>query len=276
MLVVSRLASVSLLVLAAACTVAPAGEEQGESGSAIVGGTETSGFMGIGYLEAVGKSADGKTWVTNGTFCTASLIAPDVVLTAAHCTDGIEKVFEGSGYVFDHIGFGVGKVGGSKTTKATQVVAHPGYGGGESADMTHDIAYLVLEKSVAGVKPLTLQRTRHLGSCEYVATGYGVSKDGYERGTEPPAGSVGVRKALVVCSNKGLVEGMIETYSDQGSQCSGDSGGPLRVRNTDRIVGVVSFATSAKCEANGREYYAPVASNLSFIDEGLASSRTAR
>jgi secreted trypsin-like serine protease len=71
------------LVAVAAATVLLGGS----SATAVVGGTtDTTGrFPNVGVLQI----HDGDEWFD---FCSVTLVAPDVVLTAAHCTDFLQEV----------------------------------------------------------------------------------------------------------------------------------------------------------------------------------------
>jgi Trypsin len=131
----------------------------------------------------------------------------------------------------------------------------------------HDIGYLVLAKAFRSVKPLTIRRSRHTDTCNYVATGYGTTaQDG--------SGDTGQRKALSMCALEAFSFGMIESYSKTGGAiCGGDSGGPLRLDNTLEIVGVVSGPLpkpTAPCQNGWHTLYTAVAQNLVFVDEAYA------
>jgi hypothetical protein len=62
-----------------ACTAPPVGEDVGSQSAAIEGGTPTTAFPAVGNL--VVNTVAGYPLP----YCTATLVAPDVILTAAHC-----------------------------------------------------------------------------------------------------------------------------------------------------------------------------------------------
>ena len=267
-----------LVAVSAMACAAPATEEDGAAtGSAIVGGIPTSDFPGIGYFQAIGKTPTGER--SSGSFCTGTLIAPDVVLTAAHCLDDLEESFD-AGTTYDRLEFAIGASDRAADTRvsvaAKTVKLHPGYKvTGGTDDTTHDIGYVVLREPITIAQPLRVKRTMHAASCSYVATGYGVSLNGFaHKATHVDAESNGIRRALVTCASAGYDDAMIVTHTSAGSQCNGDSGGPLRIRQTDEIVGVVSYSGASTCTANTRTYYTPVATHLDFVDEALALSRS--
>src|SRR4051812_2852057 len=86
-----RAGSLALLFLIAACA-APASEASEDSAStddAIVDGAETFEHPEVGLFH------------NGGSYCTATLIRPNVVLTAAHCVTGGFKDEAVTGYSFD-------------------------------------------------------------------------------------------------------------------------------------------------------------------------------
>lgn len=269
-----RLAFASVACLALgwiACS--PAVEEADESAGAVVGGDLDDTNPAIGFLGYAGSP--------NVPFCTGTLIAPDVVLTAAHCVDAYESARARKAPVDEYI-FGVGRVDRSKAYPIASVKRHPAwvkaltnFECSTSCVFQHDVAYVLLAKPVEKITPLTVQRTAHVGSCEYVATGYGISLDGY--GAKAPKladGDLGQRRSVGLCVQTKLVDGMIQIKSDEGAICNGDSGGPLRRRGGTDLVGTVSYRLAREaCTAGATAYYTPVLTNLPFIDEALAQSK---
>ncbi|MBX3205710.1 MAG: S1 family peptidase [Labilithrix sp.] len=243
------------------------GEPEATATDAIVGGAETEAVAAVGYIVAV-LQKDKQTYTTSP-FCTATLIAPDVVLSAAHCFPAERAAVEG--YELAGFAFGTGTVDARKLTMVSTFETHPRFT--EEGSAQHDVAWLVLEKPVRNVTVAKVRRSSHRGHCDYVAIGYGVNKEGAFRDDLLEPGESDVRKSLAMCADRGLVDGMIQTYNgDRGTPCYGDSGGALRVKNTMEIIGVASYI-SGSCDKDGRAYYAPLAKNLDFIDKGLARSK---
>lgn len=87
--------------------------------------------------------------------CTASLIAPDLALTAAHCVTRIRL-----GTLTPLLGMnffaGADEQGRPNVARVTEVIPHPrAYPGGDSLDRLHDVALLRLSQPLP-VAPLAL------------------------------------------------------------------------------------------------------------------------
>lgn len=95
--------------------------------------------------EAIGRIDTGRS------YCTATLIAPDLVLTAAHCvydmTTGV--AFAAEALVF-RAGYREGRAVAER--RVSQIAAHPGFdplGDFESRNIWHDVALLRLQSSIS-------------------------------------------------------------------------------------------------------------------------------
>lgn len=134
------------LVFAAFVLSGCATEQADETASgedALVGGKADTRWAASGYLTSDGKKPA----------CGATLISPNVVVTAAHCVKDANVAFS----------FGTGHVGSSPLVRVAERHAHPDFHPEKQGhiDLTHtlrnyDVAYLVLERAITDVAPATL------------------------------------------------------------------------------------------------------------------------
>jgi secreted trypsin-like serine protease len=199
--------------------------------SAIVGG-------GAPSIDGVARSV--VTIVgSRGNFCTGALIAPKVVLTAAHC------VQPGADYKI--VDYGPDKQ--PKLQDVRTVAVHPGFR--MQAMLNHvataDVALLQLAASAAGKTPATLGMPNipiQVGG-RFTIAGVGVTVrgDGKSGGTIRVAGLVATGKPGTLQIR--LVDPVGQGTRDGMGACTGDSGAPVfeDKQGGPAIIGVVSWST---------------------------------
>lgn len=191
-----------------------------------------------------------------GHFCTASLIARDVVLSAGHCQGGIDLVTVGRHNV------DTGKAG-EEHTVAKEVV-HPDY---NDDNLANDIMLLFLDEDDGGVVReegrankfvrINSLRIRPQREEQCVVMGWGDTNPGFRNDFS----DVLMEAEVYAISNTEcessesrwdsyegcIAEGHLCAWDPQNSRdsCQGDSGGPLIIEGDtpeeDLQVGVVSF-----------------------------------
>ncbi|WP_394823570.1 S1 family peptidase [Pendulispora albinea] len=247
---------VAALLSAAGCSAQTQGavDETERESSAIIGGVEDRGDPAVVFLQM--KTPDGKSYG-----CTGEVIAPTVVLTAAHC---IDTATLGEGTVYTIIpGPKAQDTAASEHLAVKEVHPHPQYDGSKPADQPYDIGVAILEEATA-ISPLPFNRAALTSSDEgkdVRLVGYGWD-DGWTRS------GGGVKREVTVPLRK-VTESVIETGTRTKKSCHGDSGGPafLKVDGKETIVGVTSYGQDSifqACVSYG--YYTRVDLYTDFID----------
>lgn len=193
----------------------------------IVGGVPTSDFPDC---VAVGSR--------NGWCCTGTLVAPNVVVTAAHCVPNCaQRILVGEDVAFAQDG---------QVTDVQNAVPHRGY---RPPDPTDDIAVLILANPVREVVPRPIADRGALdGAFAVRLTGYGntdvFSSGGYGRRRMVDVPIAGQDPKYGADFSREFVAGA--PFLDRDS-CNGDSGGPAYLQSGDGwyLVGATSRATES-------------------------------
>jgi hypothetical protein len=224
--------------------------------------------------------------------CSGSLIAPNVVLTAGHCTDGavaarvwfVEKLQnpDGSFTVPDYPAGGVVAVEGTPYTNPDYRSPENPYGGGNGlpAFSYRDTGIVVLDT------PVYMDEYAQLPEAGLVDTlknktpvdfvGYGVTNQvKLFPGQSPRARWTGLRNRMYAPSE--LVSGefvhsaeylklALNASSGSGGTCFGDSGGPDLLGGTNTVLGVNSYVTNVNCSGVGYSARVDIPEVLEWIE----------
>jgi hypothetical protein len=175
--------------------------------------------------------------------CSATLIAPRAILTAAHCFDepgAVVRIWLGSG---DEI-------------QAESYVKHPDY---RDVGAGPDVGVAFFAQDVGRVPvPLLLSRDARVGETAVIA--------GWGRDQNSIPATLRAGTTTITSAGPELLETVFS--SNASSICSGDSGGPILLQEGGQwaIAGVTSAASVSGC-TTGTNYYVTIrnASVSSFV-----------
>lgn len=244
------------LALLGGCGVASPPE--GRSRAAIVGGTPTAGDLDVFLLSLQANNG-------RGTLCSATLIAPRTLLTAAHCLD--PSMLGGTSLTIfaANVPTEAEVRPGVNTVQVVETRLHPSWN--PAAGLAGDLALALLAAPPAiAPKPWNALPLEGLGGQAVRAVGYGASGPDAGLGT----------KRTVDLSIRQLTAELISlgNFVDRGI-CHGDSGGPSFHTfgdGVERLVGVHSFTRTEDC-LDGAD--TRVDANAPFLLQWLAEKEDA-
>jgi secreted trypsin-like serine protease len=193
-----------------------------EDASAIYGGEEEWSYFSAGYL--ISENKDGSF-----NYCSATSLNDGLAITAAHCVQNSEKIY---------LGFGGRTFSTFGSMQVKEFYINSGWDG---QDIRYDFAVLLYENP----QDLFVDNAEILSpaeGCNYRVVGYGKTSQDDEQGVRP-------RQGADICIER--IEG--DNFYIQGETsgiCTGDSGSPIYVKDTNFVVGVIS---SIVLEAGGNE-----------------------
>ncbi|MEA2190574.1 MAG: hypothetical protein QOI73_695 [Solirubrobacteraceae bacterium] len=212
----------------------------------------------VGGLVSATQYSDG-TWI----YCSATLISPTVVLTAAHCADDGTRV----GVTFDSA-----YQAGDKVYYGT-FHADPGYT--QSQSDTHDLAVVVLDRAVRGISPATLPNAGSLSSLPSTQTFTSVGYGAYQVTNEPGGHQYlydDVRMTAtgtLNATNPTWLRISMNASTGNGGTCYGDSGGP-NFLGTTQILAAITITGDAVCRATNVTYRLDTPSARAFLAQYVA------
>jgi secreted trypsin-like serine protease len=241
-------------LLLSACAPTESDEEPTES--AIIGGTRTGAYPAVMLLFA-GDLATGA-----GSLCTATVIAPRVLLTAAHCVAADEVGPDAEFAVFTGTDFDAKN---GRLLTVSSVMHDPAFDA-RRLEAGHDVGAVILASAV-GTRPIAVNRgtdPQTLIGQPVRLVGYGVNDGAHQTGS-------GVKRVTTTALH-GVDAHLLAIGDGDHGTCQGDSGGPafMSIGGVQTLVGVTSFG-EVGCSRGG--YDTRVDRYGAFIDAALARGR---
>jgi Trypsin len=246
--------------------------------AAVVGGTSDTAnrYANVGVLQL----KVGTDWFD---FCSGTLVRPNVVLTAAHCTDFLVDVGpDGFGPADLRISFD--PEGDAPYATVDRIVvnplwftAGPCFGNSKNACLAppaEDIALVFLKSAVAGVTPAPIAPAGYLDrlnlkTATFTVVGYGTDAFITGSAAAPKAVTVfdGIRSYRDVSSIPAQDAFPDRFLKITAGVCFGDSGGPLFHGRT--VVALNTWTFSYRCAGPNLEYRVDSAPAQAFLAANL-------
>lgn len=262
------------------------------------GADEGPGILGGSRLKRQSRLANSLVFLfqakegtkEDGNACTATLIAPNVVVTAAHCVDlGAQETRVSRTRVFlsSDPYCSSSESGNSDVRKVEEILIHPDYNETEDG-MKNDLALIRFSGGdlPEGRRPLPVANV-YIPMTEkdpvYLA-GYGVTTD-YEQGDQSPPLLRYVKvkpfsnpENFRQIQNGELSPRLIFDQRERGGACQGDSGGPalLREKGKLKIIGVASqvYARGEKSSCKAYVLHTSLTFHNNWLKTSFAALKT--
>jgi Trypsin len=225
--------------------------------------------------------------------CSATLVSPPVLVTAAHCTVGVR----GKTIVtFDSVAPATtpraadDPGNGTSTTGYTAPVpgwltgtphAHPLWDDELQLNDLHDVGVVVLDAPYTGATPVSLAPRNYLAGLAngngglskqtFTVVGYGVFFEKPAEGPQKPTAVSDRTRRFTDAVGQNLSSQVLKLAENEkdsrggGGTCFGDSGGP--VFHNGLLVGDTSFGASQFCRSFGGYYRLDIDDARSFLDD---------
>jgi V8-like Glu-specific endopeptidase len=246
---IRRTIVLGLFITALGCADATPVIDEGDAN--IVGGETDTGDPSVVAVYAQQPGSDA------GFLCTGSVIAPTVVLTAAHCVSTFET---GKGATFTVLTSANVNRGGGQQLAVRTVHANPRWSM-HNLEGGHDQGIVILSEPTS-LPALPFNRQ----ALDSTAVGRPLRLVGYGHNISDSARQSGAgvkREVLTVL--RSVAPMLIGVGDSRHGTCNGDSGGPafMKIDGVETIVGVTSYGNE-DCSDGG--FDARVDTDLAFID----------
>ena len=218
----------------------------------------------------------------NFPICSGTLIAPNVFLTAAHCTLFYQQDLAPEGdvaYVSLDQSIPFGSLTSSKTQllRVAHVVTNPNYN--QSQSDSGDIGVLILERNVSGVTPATLPACglldqlvaqNGLKTATFTNAGYGLQNRVVGGGIPFFQDLNPIPRMFSFSSFNSLNGGYLRLSQNpstgNGGTCFGDSGGPnFLTVNGKQLIVAITITGDSVCRSTNVDYRLDTVSAQGFL-----------
>jgi hypothetical protein len=208
--------------------------------------------------------------------CSGSLISPTVMVTAGHCTEGVDagRIYWAQSTSPNYDPSAFGGLGGDPTTgypyfdygkKDTSLFSRAdnyGFHNFEGYPNIKDVGVVVLDRPYTppsgkfGQLPRVGQVTDYVNATSYkqdirfVSSGYGLSdKDPFQVSFRERLWAYGYYVQDTSTNTDGFnLQTTANPSKGKGGTCNGDSGGPVFFENTHVMASVTSFGMNGQCK----------------------------
>ena len=244
----------------------------------IIGGDIVSSNLKYPYFVSLTPSND-----NNFFFCGGTLIATDLVLTAAHCLYDLDPVNDAVSVVVGHtkVPLSENPSGSYEVIDVESFTIHPEYGEDSTSFSGHDFAVLKLVSSSQFETVILDDDSYHKfdENSKFRAIGFGLTQEYGDMSDELRDVEV-THQPQVLCQLSyypaPITTSMICAADPGKDSCNGDSGGPLIAPgpNGSRIqVGVTSWGYGC-ADPSFPGVYARVASSYGWINSFITNNAT--
>ncbi len=209
-------------------------------------------------------------------FCSGTLIAPKVFLTAGHCTIALWDYVSHASQV--HISFGPNVLDPATWHGVAEWITNPSYWWGPMSD-PHDVGVLILTDSVIGLgyghlvpaagflTDLWMQGKLVPMVTKFLNVGYGTDQNQADTNVREYSWSAfkNLHAAWIYMSQN--------VHTGNAGTCYGDSGGPTFWVDgaTEYVVAVTSWG-DAQCKSTNNNYRVDTGESLAFINGVLGTA----
>ncbi len=213
-------------------------------------------------------------------WCSGTLIAPKVFLTASHCTAPVDSFlarYPGSQMLvtFDPT------ISSGSTYYTGQWFTNPAYLEARGADDTSDVAVILLDLAPVGITPAQLPtaglldqlKDQHtLDDTLFTAVGYGTVRDTNQKAWQSILDNNDRNRVdqEFLSLTKAWITLSMNLATENGGTCYGDSGGPHFIHMDGvetNVVAAVTVTGDAQCKATDKDYRMDTESARSFLKD---------